>query len=187
MSRLRTLVRRAAGERGYTIPELLTTMSILLVVLAGVTSLFVAGSKAQADLTARFDVQTELRVGLDRMRREIHSACSASTTGSSVVLAMPSSTDGCITPTTRTWCTQGSGSRFGLYRIDNTSVCSGGVKYADFLTSGSVFTYLGPNDPSGSYSLARLHVDMTLDEHPENTSASYRVVDDIVFRNSGRT
>lgn len=199
MRRIRAHVRRAAGDGGYTLPELLTTMAILLIVLTGITALFVSGSKAQTDLTARFDAQTELRVGLDKLRRQIHSACSA--TGvtadvptSSVTLSLPGSTAGTCT-TTVTWCTQGSGSHYGLYQVDG-STCSGGTRYADFLTSPTIFTYLEPDhyvDPStgqytvGSYSLARLHVDMTVDANPNLTGGAYHVVDDIVFRNSQRS
>jgi len=190
LGRLRGGVRRVAEERGYTLPELMTTMSILLVVLTGITSLFVAGSRAQADLTARFDAQTELRVGLDKMRREIHSACDApgAVAGSAtttVTLSLPSGAGAC--GHTVTWCTQSTANGFGLYRVDASSVCSGGVRYSDFLTAGSIFTYESPNSPAASYLLARLHVDMTLDARQNDAAGQYHVVDDIVFRNSQRS
>lgn len=174
-------------ERGFTLVELVTTMAILMVVLTGITSLFVAGTRSQADLDNRFQAQTQLRIGLDKMRKDIHSACSAAgppangSTLTSVTLYMPST---CTSADAITWCTQGSGLRYGLYRIAGTA-CSGGTEYADYLTTGTVFTYYTYNYPTGSYSLARLHVHM-----PDNVKGSgagtYTFDDDIVFRNSPR-
>jgi hypothetical protein len=44
--------RRLRGEGGTTIVEMLTVMIIMSIVFAGITSVFVAGSKAAADRTA---------------------------------------------------------------------------------------------------------------------------------------
>ena len=41
--------RRLRGEGGVTIVEMLTVMIIMSIVFAGITSVFVAGSKAAAD------------------------------------------------------------------------------------------------------------------------------------------
>ena len=179
---MRRLLRRLRDERGFTLVELATSMAILLVVLSGITAAFVAGSRAQSDTEQRFDAQTQLRLGLDRLRREAHSACSASTgSASSVTLLMPSD----CTSTAVTWCTQGSGSRFGLYRVDGAT-CSGGVRVADYLTTGSVFSYTAPDTPSGSHTRARLHVDFPVDVEPGDGHAAYELVDDVVLRNSTR-
>jgi len=181
---VRRLARRLRlrSERGFTLVELVTSMTILLVVLSGITAAFVSGSRAQSDTEQRFDAQTQLRLGVDRLRREIHSACSASTSSaSSVTLLMPSD---CST-TSVTWCTQGSGSRYGLYRAAGAT-CSGGVKVADYLTTGSVFAYTAPDTPSGSHTRARLHVDLPVDVKPGDGHAAYELVDDIVLRNSTR-
>lgn len=182
----------AADERGFTLVELITTMTILAIVLTGITSLFVAGTRSQSDQNRRFQAQTQLRVGLDRLRKDTHSACRALDTSTGLVLAegatptsvsfyMPPS---CAAADSITWCTQGSGNRYGLYRASGMS-CAGGIKYADFLTTGSIFTFHTYNQPAGSYTLARLHVDM-----PDNVNGSgpgtYRLADDIVFRNSPR-
>ena len=182
----------AADERGFTLVELITTMTILAIVLTGITSLFVAGTRSQSDQNRRFQAQTQLRVGLDRLRKDTHSACRALDTSTGLVLAegatptsvsfyMPPS---CAAADSITWCTQGSGNRYGLYRASGMS-CAGGSKYADFLTTGSMCTFHTYNQPAGSYTLARLHVDM-----PDNVNGSgpgtYRLADDIVFRNSPR-
>jgi hypothetical protein len=84
-----------------------------------------------------------------------------------------------------TWCTQGSGTRYGLYRITGSS-CTGGIRYADYLIGGSIFSYLGPNSPSGSYALARVRADLTVDANASNIGGRYEVISDIVFRNSAR-
>ena len=190
---MRQWLRRLAAvdERGFTLVELITTMGILMVVLTGITSLFVAGTRSQSDLSRRFQAQTQLRIGLDRLRKDIHSACSAvdstgvalaeGATPTSVTFYMPST---CTATNAITWCTQGSGTRYGLYRASGTS-CAGGIRYADFLTTGSIFTFHTYNQPAGSYTLARLHVNL-----PDNVNGSgagtYSLVDDIVFRNSPR-
>lgn len=187
---MRRLLRRLRSERGFTLVELVTSMSILAVVLTGVTALFVAGTHAQSDADRRFQAQTELRVALDKLRREIHGACyttngtATETPLSTVTLYEPPS---CATVIT--WCMQGSGTRYGLYRAPG-SACTGGTRYADHLTSSAPFTYYGPDHvPTGatgsSWSLARLHVDLTANVDPAHASP-YRLVDDIVFRNSPR-
>jgi prepilin-type N-terminal cleavage/methylation domain-containing protein len=176
------------SEGGFTLVELVVTMAILGVVMAGITGLFVSGTRAQGDLQARFDAQTELLVGVDKIRRELHSACSVATSStSSVTFNLPST--GCATTTSVTWCTQGSGSRYGLYRVVGSS-CTGGTRYADFLINGGVFSFLDKNTTAngvaGSYALPRLRVDFTVDGNAADIAGRYHVQDDIVFRNGGR-
>lgn len=182
----------AADERGFTLVELITTMTILMIVLGGISSLFVAGTRSQSDLNRRFQAQTQLRIGLDRLRKDVHSACTALNASTGIVLtegATPTAIAFYMPPTCNatnaiTWCTQGSGTHYGLYRASGMT-CAGAIRYADYLTTGSIFTFHTYNQPAGSYTLARLHVNI-----PDNVNGSgsgtYRVVDDIVFRNSPR-
>jgi prepilin-type N-terminal cleavage/methylation domain-containing protein len=174
-----------ARQEGFTLIEVVISMAILGLIMGGISILFVSGTKAESDLSARFTAQTELHIGLDRLRRDVHSACTLQTqSATSVTVAGPP----CDVPVVYTWCTQGSGSHFGLYRVTGAT-CSGGIRYSDFLTSGSVFSYLGPNTtPAGtnSFALARLHVAMTIDANTNSSGGAYSVVDDIVFRNSAR-
>lgn len=198
MRRLR-LRLRLRDERGFTLVELITTMGILAVVLTGVTTLFVAGTRSQADLDRRFQALTQLRLGLDKLRKDVHSACYAVDSGgvqlannatpTTVTFYMPSA---CNNTNAITWCVQGAGKRYALYRKVGTT-CTGGTKVADYLTTSvAVFTFHTYNAPVtvggttySSYSAARLSVNL-----PDNVKGSgpgtYTLNDDLVFRNSPR-
>jgi prepilin-type N-terminal cleavage/methylation domain-containing protein len=83
MRRVSALLRRLRDEHGYSLVEMLTVLVILGIVMGGLTTLFVQGSNAEIDMNKRFQAQTEARVGLDKIRRETHTACAASQTPSS--------------------------------------------------------------------------------------------------------
>ena len=63
------LKRRLRGEGGVTIVEMLTVMIIMSIVFAGITSVFVAGSKAAAEQDSRFQAQLTTRMALDKIAR----------------------------------------------------------------------------------------------------------------------
>ena len=175
------------NERGYTLVELLVVMAMLGFVMLGIISLYISGINAQGNMAATFSAQTTLHVGLDKLRADVHLACSQTAqSGTSVTLRFRSPRPGRDGTNLITWCTQGSGSVYGLYRIAG-STCTGGAKFADFLTGGSIFTYTAQNSPSGSNALPRLHVDITVNTTPAKTTTRYHVVDDLVFRNGART
>jgi prepilin-type N-terminal cleavage/methylation domain-containing protein len=71
---VKLVARLRSQQRGYTLVELLTVMSILGVVMTGLTTLFVQGSNAEVDMNARFQAQQDTRLALDRMRRDAHCA-----------------------------------------------------------------------------------------------------------------
>jgi type II secretory pathway pseudopilin PulG len=179
------LSRRAIRERGrdeaaYTLPELLTVMALLTVVLAGLTTVMVSSMNAEVRMDRRFQAQDNARRALSTIRHDIHCASSLTTSGGgSVTVTLPSS---CSAATGQvTWCTQGSGQRWGLYRSAGAS-CTGGTQYADYLTRQSVFTYTA--SVSGT-SLAKLHVDFPVNVVP-GTNNTYELADDIVLHNSSR-
>ena len=72
------MTKLVRDEGGYSLIELLTVMAILTVILGGISTLFVQGSNAEAEMNVRFQAQTQARLALDKMRRELHSACSVS-------------------------------------------------------------------------------------------------------------
>lgn len=176
------LLRRLRGQSGYTLVELLVVLSIFLVVVTSITSLFVAGAKAELDANRRFEAQQNARVAVDQMRREIHCASDLTlTSAASITITLPA---GCQTAggvqTTVVYDTQlVSASRYNLRRTK-----SGGpvVTIADYLTSGNVFTYTAPS----ASALGQLHVDMPVNLTPSEVSKTWRLVSDIVLRNTSR-
>jgi prepilin-type N-terminal cleavage/methylation domain-containing protein len=200
---------RLGDDQGYTLIELLVVMALLSVVVGGIVTLFASGLNSEADQNRRFQAQQDGRLALDKLRREVHSACTISTPNTyntafpSATLYFPS--DNCASGShSVTWCTTGSSGRFALYRIVSTSCAGGTVKVADYLTSGTIFTYLPPSSHlvtstslgQGTASTAivtqdlastlpRLHVDMNL-RLRAGLVDGYRLVDDIALRNGPR-
>ena len=173
---------RARSEAGYTLVEMVVVMAILGFIAGGIAVINVSGSRAESRLAASFQGQTNAHLALDKLRGDVHLACSPNAqSATSVTLSLPP----CNGTKLVTWCTRAVGSSYSLYRISGSS-CSGGFAYADALTGGSIFSYLGPNSPAGSHATARLHIDMTVNPSPKYNGAGYRLVDDLVFRNSTR-
>src|SRR3990170_7266626 len=83
---------RLAREGGYSLVEMLTVMVVLAVVMGAISTLLVQGSKAELDMNNRFQAQSNARLALDRLRREVHCASGITPTGASasVTLTMPS-------------------------------------------------------------------------------------------------
>lgn len=178
------LRRRLGSERGYSIVELLVTMAIMGIVLQGLTTIFVSGSKAELDLNQRFRAQAAGRLALDKIRTEVHCATTATTTGSSLTLTMPS---GCrtATNTTVTWCTSQVGSsttRYALYRYQGSGTCTAGIQWADYLTQAAAFTFT----QQSSASLAKVRAYLPINLTPTK-KRTYALQDDIYLRNSTRT
>ena len=153
---------RLAASGGYSLSEMLVVLAILGIVIAALTQLFVSASNAQVDMTRRFEAQQDVRLALDKLRREIHcaSAVDRRWPTSSIVISLgsycPSNTTGAVL----TWCTKDKtcgigreGSRgvpYSLWR-HNGSACTGtGRKEADYLTTGRVFTGHASRHAGGS-------------------------------------
>jgi prepilin-type N-terminal cleavage/methylation domain-containing protein len=197
-------------ERGYTLAEMVVVIAVLGIVVGGISTLFARGISADADQTRRFHAQQDGRLALDKLRREIHAACTVSnpttynTWESSITLYF--SSDNCVSGThTVSWCVIGSGTRYGLYRIVSSSCTGATSKYASYLTSSSVFVYLPPDSyvatnglgkgtsatyvttAATDYSLPKLHVAYTINRKPTFSLDQFKVNDDIVFRNGPRS
>ncbi len=179
---LRRLARLCPNEGGFTLVELLAVMAILSLVMLGVTSLFLSGVRSQATISTTFNGEVALHVGLDKLRIDVHAACSQTAqSATSVTLSLPP----CDGTKIVTWCTQANNGAYSLYR--NVGSTCGGSDYADYLTGGSIFTYTAQNVTAGSNALPRLHVNMTINADPaHNALSSFHVVDDLVFRNGPR-
>lgn len=140
---LRAVRARLDPADGVTISEMLVVLSILMIVLGGLTTLFVSASTSQVDQTNRIEGQRNARLALDALRREIRCASAASISSTSLTITLPGY---CQKPPTTsaapfTWCATGASAPYALWRYDN-SACSGtGRKRADLLASNAVFTY----------------------------------------------
>jgi prepilin-type N-terminal cleavage/methylation domain-containing protein len=190
---IRRIRARLGRERGYSLIEMLITLSIMGVVMGSLTTVFVSASNAELDMNNRFQAQQGARLALDKMRREVHCGSVATPAGSSssVTLTLPNY---CKTGSgSITWCTRNvSTNRYALYRVVG-STCTGGVKWADYLApspsatvcSGAlcIFTYTAQSTSS----LAKLHVDFPVNIKPSKSVEMYELQDDIVLRNSTRS
>jgi prepilin-type N-terminal cleavage/methylation domain-containing protein len=180
---------RLGGERGYSLVEMLTVMVILSVVLTGLTTLFVQGTNAGTEMNLRFQAQETGRLALDKMRREVHCASSASTgvgVGEQplVTLTLPTQCPTSGGNTQATWCTVSIASgRWALYRKPGAACDATGVKWADYLTAATIFQY----QPSSESELAKLRVRFPVDMKPGDAAPKYELCDQLVLRNSTRT
>ena len=176
---------RLSGEGGYSLVELLTVMAILGIVMGAITALMTAGINAEAGMNKRFQAQTEARLALDKLRREVHCATSATPLGAAatVTLTLGSTCPTAGGSTSITWCTVANGTgRYGLWRYTG-SACSGtGVKVADYLTTANAFSYV-----TSAGSLAKLGVTLAVNLTPSVAARVYTLQDDIVLRNSVRS
>jgi prepilin-type N-terminal cleavage/methylation domain-containing protein len=185
-----SLLARIRGEGGYSVIEMLVTMAILGTVMASVSGLFVAGTKAEVDMNERFQAQQEARMALTKMRREIHCASTSTGQGTAdangyyqhVLLTLASY---CKTGSGQiSWCALqiGTTARYGLYRQVGATCTASGVRWADRLTTANLFK--PENGISGQ--LAKLRVTFPVDLKPADAQRAYRLTDSIVLRNSTR-
>ena len=185
-------LRRRLGESdGYSLVELMVTLAILTIVIGALTQLIVSGTNAQVDLTRRFEAQQDARLALDALRREIHCASAVANPAGAYPSGLINVTLGVACRQnpgqTVTWCTLGSGSRYSLRRVFPAVApgtgCAGGVRRADYLTTGNVFTAF----VAVTGQRRKLSVRLPVDTDTRTARGTYILEDDIVLRNSPRT
>jgi prepilin-type N-terminal cleavage/methylation domain-containing protein len=194
--RLRALTRRVCREeRGFSLIELVVAMAILGVVLAAISSLFTSGIHAQSDLDARFQAQVNLNTAVVKLRRDTHGACAvrAGWSTSVITINLPGSgtfqppNTPCSSPTAITWCTVGSGFRYVLWRIPNSTTCTttatGAKQYADYITVAAVFPSYTPTNLASS-TLGKLQIHFPINVKSNASTSVYTLDDDLVLRNS---
>jgi prepilin-type N-terminal cleavage/methylation domain-containing protein len=173
---------RLRGEAGYSLVEMLTVMVIMSVVFAGITDIFVSGSKAQADQDNRFQAQLATRLAMDKIRKDIHCASDVTPFATtSVTLKRPSGCGGDVS-----WCTaavSGYSSRYRLYRQLGTTCGANGTMIADYLTSANAFPAFAHT--VGCQCLASLQVDFAV-SNMGSTKDAYELSDTVFLRNSTR-
>ena len=173
---------RLRGEAGYSLVEMLTVMVIMSIVFAGITDVFVSGSKAQADQDNRFQAQLGTRLAMDKIRKDIHCASDVTPySTSSVTLKRPTGCGGDVS-----WCTvavSGYSNRYQLYRQLGTTCGSSGTMVADYLTSANAFPAFAHT--VGCQCLASLQVDFPV-SNKGSTNDAYELSDTVFLRNSTR-
>jgi hypothetical protein len=139
------------------------------------------------DMTRRFAAQQDMRLALDKLRREIH--CANNVAGapptSSIVISLGSycPSNGTGADVEVTWCTKGSGGRFALWRYNGTACSGTGRKEADYLTIDQIFTAYAPPASGG---LGKLSVLLPVDVDASDAKQRYVLKDDIALRNTLR-
>ena len=189
--------RLAHCERGFTLIELIVSMTILGLVVGSLTGIFASALSDEADMNKRFQAQENGRLALDTLRREMHCAnavtqaggsalTTTATAGITLTLGSYCTTSGGAA-TSVSWCARGSARPWSLYRIAGGGSCpaSGGVKWADWLTTGTPFS-LSTVDPSGP-NLTLVRVSFPVNVGTTGTVGTYQLWDDIALRNSTRS
>ena len=185
---MRRLRARLAAEGGYSLVELVTVVAILTVIVSALTTLFVTASKGELDMNRRFQAQSNARLAMDKLRREIHCATAVSPSGSSssIAITIPSQCPTAGGFSTIRWCVQatpgGWAGRYALYRSTGATCDTSGVKWADYLTTQSIFNYTAQS----SASLASLAVSFVVAVKRNSTQGTFKLNDNIVLRNSAR-
>jgi len=172
-------------ESGFTLIELVTVLGMLVIVMTALSAAFVAASKSEEEMNRRFGSQINARIALDQIRREAHCASAVTPTGSaaSITLTLGGRCPTAGAGTTVSWCTVGSATRYVLYRTVGATCDANGKKTVDYLTTGTVFSFI----PQSVTSLATLSVTLPVNTRPATGLADYRLADDIVLRNSSRS
>jgi type II secretory pathway component PulJ len=176
MSRIRRLLVR---ESGYSLVELLQVTMILAVVLGALTTVFIRAMNSELDMNRRFTAQQEARLAVDKMRREIHCASAITPVGStnSITVTLPGQCPTAVglALTTVVYDTQPVSA--GRWRLRRS-----GVPVADYLTSENVFTYTAP----ATGKLGNLRVELPVNVSPNQSGQTWRLLADIVLRNTTR-
>lgn len=185
MARLRRTWRRLRREEGgFTLIELVTVLGMFLITVTCLSWALIAANKAEEDMHRRFGSQINARIALDQLRREIHCASAVTPVGTSasITITLGSRCPTAGAGTTVSWCTAGSGTRFALYRLTGGTCNTTGRKAVDYLTTGTVFSYVAQSTSS----LAILSVTLPVNTNPASGRPDYSLTDDIVLRNSAR-
>ena len=153
-------------------------------------------------MTNRFEAQQDMRLALDKLRREIHCANDVALSNGSVGTGFATATGQardvlsyeCRRCTCVTWCTTASTVGYDLLRYTGTAAVTNcaappaGVTERNrfrYLTTDKIFTGYSP-PVAGSGNLGTLGVHLPVDVNPSDAKQRYVLKDDIVLRNTPR-
>jgi prepilin-type N-terminal cleavage/methylation domain-containing protein len=181
--RLRQL-RLVRDEGGYNLIEMLTVMIIMGVVMAGLTDIFTSASKADTDMSNRFQAQLTIRVALDKLRRDIHCASDVTPYATNALtLKIPSGCGGDVS-----YCTaamSGISGRWSLYReLGDSCDSTAGTRFAKYLTTANVFPAFTVHTVD---TLSSVSVDLPVEVNTRSNVGAYELKDTIFLRNSTRS
>ena len=153
--------RLARDESGFTMVELVIVTFVTIVLMAGLSNMFVSGLRASTTASTRLSAQSNVNVALSRLEYEARCASAAAlvSAGAGVTLTLPAQ---CTHATgTWTWCVTG-----GSLEEFSGSSCSGtGTILASSVTSATPFSCL---TTVGTY--PRVQIALTV--NPSTTSGN---------------
>jgi Tfp pilus assembly protein PilW len=162
-------------ESGLSLVELVVASAITLLLVAGLSNLFVSGLRASSNTNATLSAQSNVIVALNRLEFETRCASSAAllSSGAGVSLTLPGQ---CAHAAgTVTWCVSGG----NLNRYAG-SACSGtGGTFASNVTSAQPFSCLTPTGQ-----IPRLQVALTVSTRSGATTNQASLTDVITLRNA---
>jgi prepilin-type N-terminal cleavage/methylation domain-containing protein len=133
--------RLARDESGFTLVELLVVSVITVILMAGLSNVFVSGLRANSNAGAALASQTSLHIAFDRLDYEARCASQAKLVsgGAGVTLTLPSQ---CTHASgTITWCVSGG----SLLRYAGSAACSGTSQtFGSNVTAATPFSCLAP-------------------------------------------
>jgi prepilin-type N-terminal cleavage/methylation domain-containing protein len=147
-SRLDRVIRRAGGQEGFTLPELLMATVLGLLVVGVAATVFTAAVRSQPGLTKRGDAISQARFTMERLTRELRQGTTvytATPTQLSLTTYVDSATCGGAHSSTAIACrVTYTCATTACTRVeakpDGTSP-GGAVTVVSGLSSGNVFTY----------------------------------------------
>jgi prepilin-type N-terminal cleavage/methylation domain-containing protein len=127
-------------ESGFTLIELVVATGIALVLMAGLSNLFVSGLRASSNANQTLSAQSNVMVALNRLEFEARCASAAALVsgGAGVTLTLPSQCTHAAG--TFTWCSSGG----ALTRHSGSSCSGSGEVFASDVTSTQTFSCLTP-------------------------------------------
>jgi prepilin-type N-terminal cleavage/methylation domain-containing protein len=176
-----------SDERGYSLVELMTAMSILAAVMTSLTVVLVAATNADARMNQEFQAQTQARTALERFRREGHAACRVDPAGATSSITLTYLSAGSCPASGGvqvSWCTVANGtSRYGLYRSSGPTCSSTtGLRLADYLIVANAFNF-----QTTPQRRAQIGITLSVNTNPAKVRGTYSLEDDIVLRNTTRS
>lgn len=168
--------RLARDESGFTMVELVVVTFVTVLLMAGLSSMFVSGLRASSTASTRLSGQSKMNVALSRIEYEARCASTAAlvSSGAGVTLTVPSNCP--HSNGTFTWCVSGG----SLIRY-TSSTCSGTtyLTIATSVTSAHPFSCLVT---VGNY--PRLQVALTVN-NSTTSGNTVSATEQLVLRNAG--